>query len=69
MKIDEDRSFGRLSKTEKRKKKRFANKWRHIPKVLHAYIIELPQLVDGRCYDLSPNREPLPVKHKKTFGR
>ena len=45
----------------------FANRWRHLPKILYAYNIELPQLVGGAVCVMTflhiSNR--LAVKQKK----
>ena len=53
----------------KHKKTHFAARWRHLPKRLKAYIIELPQLV-GVCimtfFDISNH---LAVKYKKRISR
>ena len=49
----------KASKEQKNEKKVFANRWRHLPKILYAYIIELPQfgvvMVVRGGYDFYPD--------------
>ena len=48
-----------------KRKARFANRWRHISKILYTYIIELPQLVGGSVMTFLLISNPLAAKHKK----
>ena len=55
----------RAFKEQKNENEGFANRWRHLPKILYAYDIELPQLVGVCVMTFLHISNRLAVKHKK----